>query len=46
VLPRHDNEPEVAVDQLHLDGGGVGAGGGCCFGSLFGGGLAVLVGVC
>lgn len=46
VLSGHDNESEVAVGQLHLDGGRVGIGGGRCFGSLFWGGLAVLVGVC
>lgn len=46
VLPGHDDESEVAVGQLHLDGGGVGVEGCCRFGSLFGGGLAVLVGVC
>lgn len=46
VLARHDDESEVAVGQLHLDGGGIDAEGCCCLGSLFGGGLAVLVGVC
>lgn len=46
VFPRNDNQAEVAVGQLHLDGGSICAGGGCCFGSLFGGRLAVLVGVC
>jgi hypothetical protein len=43
VLPGDYDEAQVAVRERHLDGGGVRAGGGCRFGTLFGGGLAILV---
>lgn len=46
VFPWDDNQPEVAVRHVHLDGLGIGAGLGGCLEELLGRGLAVFIGVC